>query len=150
MTSSKMSEPVSDVEQMPRVGRGGRVGLELCHRSGSCSSAERRASEFPLEGLGVDAVVPPNEPEDAPLQLFARPEAASANHPSLKNAEPDFDLIHPRGVQGRVHKVEAVAVASIERGPSSARAIAVDVEVVPDDVARLIRRARQDSLPIIC
>ena len=38
----------------------------------------------------------------------------------------------PRGVKRCVHEVEPVAVLTVELGPSFARPIVVDVEVVPD------------------
>ena len=60
-------------------------------------------------------------------------EAAVLQNTALQDGEPDFDLVRPRRMLRRVDECEAAAVALVELRPSLVFAVAVNVEVVPND-----------------
>src|SRR5262249_6837025 len=83
--------------------------------------------------MGLGAVPARDEAEDALGQLLDRTERGMPEHTPRQDAEPNLDLVDPRGMLGRVDEMEAAAVAGVELLPPRAM---VNVEVVPDDVDR--------------
>ena len=89
------------------------------------------APESPAKGMGLVRVPLPDKTEETSLEVERTVEVTMSQHPSLKDAEPDFNLVDPRRVDRRVHEVKSMAVAPVEVGPYVA---AVDVQIVPDDI----------------
>ena len=85
-----------------RFGAAGLVGMASLSAGGD--ALERFALIGPFEGLGHGAVKVIHEGFQFKLEISQRGEVATANHLAHQNAEPDFDLIHPRGVFGGVTK----------------------------------------------
>jgi hypothetical protein len=84
--------------------------------------------------MALVAVPMLDEAENAvPLSSRAR-KISMSDDAALKNREPDFDLIHPRGVLGRIDKVESTAVHLVELGPAFIFAVVVNIEIVRDDI----------------
>ena len=65
------------------------------------------------------------------LQVVRSCKTAVLEATSVKDAEPDLNLIHPRSVQWRIVEVKSVVVACVEVLPTRP---VVNVQVVPDDV----------------
>jgi len=64
-------------------------------------------------------------------QVVKSCEAAILEATAVKDSEPDFNLIHPRGVEWRIMEVKPAAVPFIELPPSLPL---MNVQIVPDDV----------------
>ena len=75
-----------------------------------------------------------NESAQSDFQLTGGVEHAVSEHAFLNDAEEDFDLVDPRGVNRSVEEAEPIPVTPIETLPSLVFAIEMDVEIVPDDV----------------
>src|SRR5579864_7026874 len=73
-------------------------------------SVDESPGEGPAEGARLGTVPVSNEAEHIMSESSHALEAAVAQDAALKNAEPDLDLVDPRGVQRRVDKSEAVPV----------------------------------------
>src|SRR5580700_181980 len=103
-----------------------------------CGEARRGVHESPCEGPAEGArlgTVPvSDETEDIASERGDALEAAVAQDTALKDAEPDLDLIDPRGMQRRVDEAEAMSVLLVEPRPACVASVVVQVEVVPDDV----------------
>jgi hypothetical protein len=103
-----------------------------------CGDASGRVHESPregpAEGVRLGAIPMADEAEDVPSERGHALEAAVAQDAALKDAEPDLDLVDPRGMQRRVDEAEAISVLLVEPRPASVTSVVVQVEVVPDDV----------------
>src|SRR3954465_3286713 len=75
----------------------------------------------PADGLGHRPVEVVDERQDPRLQLLGRTEAGAAEQLPHQDAEPDLDLIEPRGVLGRVDEPDSVARIGEEGRPALPR-----------------------------
>src|SRR6516225_4374321 len=103
-----------------------------------CGEAHGRVhespSEGPAEGTRLGTIPMPDEAHDVVRERGNALEAAIAQNTALKDAEPDLDLIDPRGMQRRVDEAKAMSVFLVEPRPAGVASVVVQVEVVPDDV----------------
>src|SRR5579864_17764 len=90
--------------------------------------------EGPTEGARLGTIPVSDEAEDVLRERGHALEAAVAQNTALKDAEPDFDLIDPGGMQRRVDEAKAMPVLPVEPRPAGVASVVVQVEVVPDDV----------------
>jgi hypothetical protein len=104
------------------------------------------AGELPAERMRFVAVPVIDEASDCGFELQRVLEAAVAQDSSVKDGEPDLDLVEPGGVQRRVDECEALAVPGIELAPPTDLPVMVDVEVVPDHDDALLRVAPREAL----
>jgi len=86
-------------------------------------------------------VVGGNEVIDMVAELLWTGKAGASQRMTLEEREPDFDLIHPRGMGGREVKVN-LAVAG---EPAVALGL-VSIEIVQDDVDLLLRVLGQEAV----
>ena len=98
------------------------------------ASVDEPAREGPAKGMGFARVPMPDEAQYVACERRQVFEAAVAQQAALQDAEPDLDLVDPRSVQGGVHEAEAVLVLLVEARPAMIATLAVQVEIVPDDV----------------
>ena len=66
------------------------------------------------------------------LLRYRRREIAMFDDTALQNREPHFDLIHPRCVNGRVHKPKPATVATIELRPACGGPVIMNIQIVPN------------------
>src|SRR5579864_1855477 len=102
-----------------------------------CGETRGRVHESPSEGPAERArlgTIPmSDEAQDVLRERGHALEAAVAQKTSLKDAEPDLDLIDPGGMQRRVDEAKAISVLPVESRPAGVASVVVQVEVVPDD-----------------
>lgn len=72
------------------------------------------------------------------FQVCHAVEQAVAEDSFVNNAEEDFNLVDPGGMERCVVKAETMSVASVESFPSIVFTVFMNVEVIPDDVDFLL------------
>src|SRR3954465_12404305 len=75
----------------------------------------------PADGLGHRPVEVVDERQDPRLEILDRAEAGAAEQLSHQDAEPDLDLVEPRGVLGGVDEPDPVARVGQEGRPARLR-----------------------------
>ena len=112
---------------------------------------QRLALVGPLEGFGHRAIEIFDKGQDFGLQILNGGEAATFEQFASQNAEPDFDLIHPRAVFGRVVEDNAVRRVAEEGCPRRLRlqdaALAFDAQV--DGEVRFGRHVADQGLGLM-
>jgi len=103
-------------------------------RGEACGRVQESPCEGPAEGARFGTVPVSDKTEDIASERGHALEASVAEDATLEDAEPDLDLIDPRGVQRRVDEAEAMPVLPVEPRPARITTVVVQVEVVPDDV----------------
>src|SRR5687768_540883 len=89
------------------VAPAGLRGTAASLRDEAHGRVDESAREGPAEGARLGAIPMPDEAEDVMSKRSHALEAAVAQHTTLKDAEPDLDLVNPRRVQRRVDEAKA-------------------------------------------
>src|SRR5260370_4241234 len=85
----------------------------------ACGRVHESPGEGPPKGARLGAIPVSDEAEDVVGERGHALEAAVAQDASLKNAEPELDLVDPGGMQRRVYEAKATCVLLVEPGPAS-------------------------------
>ena len=102
---------------------GSELALSLREVAGE-RPAERASGEIPEA----------DEAEDRHAKCRYPGEASVLENPTMEDGKPDLDLVDPRGVNRGVDEMKAPSMPAIETGPAAIVTLAVDIEIVPDDV----------------
>src|SRR5579871_6427761 len=96
-------------------------------RGGSSRHIHESPREGPTEGPRFGPIPMADEAEDIPSERWDALEAAVAEDPALEDAEPDLDLVDPRGMQRRVDEAEAMPVLAVEARPARVAPVVLQV-----------------------
>jgi len=114
---------------------GSELALSLREVAGE-RPAERASGEIPEA----------DEAEDRRAKCGHAGEASVLENPTMEDGKPDLDLVDPRGVNWRVDEMKAPSMPAIETRPAAIVILAVDIEIVPDDVDLLVGIPLGDGL----